>query len=166
MYFLLVIRLPVIYMCSIPDGPTINRSSHSADYAHAQLLKRYVAYAKAYCHPTLTLKAARVLQKLYLTMRNEARDGRSMPITMRQLESLVRLAQVTLGGIAALHFGRPCEPPPRDQGLCAICRVLDISTCRCFFASAMELPHGYIRRGPAAERTEWGLDKREVPPLY
>ncbi|CAM9433286.1 unnamed protein product, partial [Ectocarpus sp. 12 AP-2014] len=58
-----------------------------------QLLKRYVAYARAHCHPTLTLKAARVLQKLYLTMRNEARDGRSMPITMRQLESLVRLSQ-------------------------------------------------------------------------
>lgn len=61
-----------------------------------QLLKRYVAYAKAHCHPTLTLKAARVLQKLYLTMRNEARDGRSMPITMRQLESLVRLSQVCI----------------------------------------------------------------------
>ncbi|CAN0469472.1 unnamed protein product, partial [Scytosiphon promiscuus] len=61
-----------------------------------QLLKRYVAYAKAHCHPTLTLKAARVLQKLYLTMRNEAKDGRSMPITMRQLESLVRLSQVIL----------------------------------------------------------------------
>lgn len=60
----------------------------------SQLLKSYVAYAKAYCHPKLTLKAARVLQKLYLTMRNEARDGRSMPITMRQLESLVRLSQV------------------------------------------------------------------------
>ncbi|CAN0234770.1 unnamed protein product [Laminaria digitata] len=59
-----------------------------------QLLKRYVAYAKAHCHPTLTVKAARVLQKLYLTMRDEARDGRSMPITMRQLESMVRLSQV------------------------------------------------------------------------
>lgn len=53
-----------------------------------------MAYARAYCHPRLTLKAARVLQKLYLTMRSEARDGRSMPITMRQLESLVRLSQV------------------------------------------------------------------------
>ncbi|CAN0499483.1 unnamed protein product, partial [Scytosiphon promiscuus] len=58
------------------------------------LQTRYVAYAKAHCHPTLTLKAARVLQKLYLTMRDEARDGRSMPITMRQLESMVRLSQV------------------------------------------------------------------------
>ncbi|CAN0075799.1 unnamed protein product [Ascophyllum nodosum] len=66
---------------------------YSADPIPSKLLKRYVAYARAYCHPTLTLKAARVLQKLYLTMRNEARDGRSMPITMRQLESLVRLSQ-------------------------------------------------------------------------
>lgn len=56
-----------------------------------------MAYAKTHCHPILTLKAARVLQKLYLTMRSEARDGRSMPITMRQLESLVRLSQVRVG---------------------------------------------------------------------
>ncbi|CAM9928258.1 unnamed protein product [Ectocarpus fasciculatus] len=68
-------------------------AEYKDDPIPTQLLKRYVAYAKAHCHPTLTLKAARVLQKLYLTMRNEARDGRSMPITMRQLESLVRLSQ-------------------------------------------------------------------------
>eukprot|EP00903_Cladosiphon_okamuranus_P021304 g19575.t1 len=68
-------------------------ATYKDDPIPTKLLKRYVAYAKAHCHPTLTLKAARVLQKLYLTMRNEARDGRSMPITMRQLESLVRLSQ-------------------------------------------------------------------------
>eukprot|EP00904_Undaria_pinnatifida_P002232 jgi/Undpi1/12009/HiC_scaffold_4.g01708.m1 len=66
---------------------------YADDPIPTKLLKRYVAYAKAHCHPTLTLEAARVLQKLYLTMRDEARDGRSMPITMRQLESLVRLSQ-------------------------------------------------------------------------
>eukprot|EP00752_Nemacystus_decipiens_P013307 g11787.t1 len=68
-------------------------ATYKDDPIPSKLLKRYVAYAKANCHPTLTLEAARVLQKLYLTMRNEARDGRSMPITMRQLESLVRLSQ-------------------------------------------------------------------------
>ncbi|CAM9682553.1 unnamed protein product, partial [Choristocarpus tenellus] len=58
-----------------------------------QLLKKYIAYARAYCHPRLTASAAKVLQNLYLAMRSEARDGRSMPITTRQLESLVRLSQ-------------------------------------------------------------------------
>ena len=92
--------LPVLASCRYPSfrpPPLVVSDTGSCPrflVVVGQLLKRYVAYAKAHCHPTLTLKAARVLQKLYLTMRNEARDGRSMPITMRQLESLVRLSQV------------------------------------------------------------------------
>ncbi|CAM9991380.1 unnamed protein product, partial [Discosporangium mesarthrocarpum] len=66
---------------------------YQQDPVPTELLKKYVAYARAYCHPRLTVSAARVLQKLYLAMRSEARDGRSVPVTMRQLESLVRLSQ-------------------------------------------------------------------------
>src|SRR5688572_24941251 len=36
------------------------------------LFKRYIEYAKKFVHPRLTKPAAKILQKLYLTMRSEA----------------------------------------------------------------------------------------------
>jgi DNA helicase MCM8 len=65
----------------------------SSDPIPQALLRKYIAYARSYCKPRLTVEAARVLQTLYLVMRSEAAGGRSMPITTRQLESLVRLSQ-------------------------------------------------------------------------
>ena len=59
-------------------------------------LRRYIAHAKHFCFPKLDLGAAVLLQEAYLEMRREASNappGCSMPITTRQLESLVRLAQ-------------------------------------------------------------------------
>jgi DNA helicase MCM8 len=60
------------------------------------VLRKYIAYAKRICFPKLDLDAAILLQETYLEMRQEASNtppGCSMPITTRQLESLVRLAQ-------------------------------------------------------------------------
>ena len=57
------------------------------------LIKKYIAYARRYCHPRLTPAAAKVLQKLYLTMRAQSSVGASIPVTTRHLESLIRLAQ-------------------------------------------------------------------------
>jgi DNA helicase MCM8 len=66
---------------------------YGSDPLPPALLRKYIAYARCYCKPRLTVEAARVLQTLYLVMRSEAAGGRSMPITTRQLESLVRLSQ-------------------------------------------------------------------------
>ena len=56
--------------------------------------RKYVEYAKLYVHPRLTPRAAKVLQKFYLTMRSEALIGNgTIPVTTRNLESLIRLAQ-------------------------------------------------------------------------
>lgn len=57
------------------------------------LLKKYVTYARKYVHPKLSGAAATVLQDLYLKIRKKAYEGNSLPITTRQLESLVRLSQ-------------------------------------------------------------------------
>ena len=57
---------------------------------------RAAPYVRRRCHPRLDTKAAVLLQKTYLELRREASlaaPGRAMPITTRQLESLVRLAQ-------------------------------------------------------------------------
>ena len=57
------------------------------------IFRDYIAYAKKYCHPQMTPPAAKVLQRLYLSMRTQATLGDSVPVTTRHLESLIRLAQ-------------------------------------------------------------------------
>lgn len=56
-------------------------------------IKRYIEYAKKYVHPVLTPAAAKVLQKMYLTMRAGSTSGQTLPVTTRHLESLIRLSQ-------------------------------------------------------------------------
>jgi DNA helicase MCM8 len=58
-----------------------------------ELMRRYIEYAKQYVHPHLSPGAAKVLQRLYLTMRSEATAGQSIPVTTSHLESLIRLSQ-------------------------------------------------------------------------
>ena len=56
------------------------------------VMRKYITYAHAYCHPRLTAEAAEILQTFYLELRSRApSDG--TPVTARQLESLVRLAE-------------------------------------------------------------------------
>ncbi|RHY15301.1 hypothetical protein DYB25_013525, partial [Aphanomyces astaci] len=58
-------------------------------------IRRYIAYARKYIHPQLSQEARQYLQDKYLQMRSDAETaaGDGIPITMRQLESLIRLAQ-------------------------------------------------------------------------
>lgn len=56
-------------------------------------LRKYVAYARRFCHPVLSPAAAAVLQDFYLDLRQKHGDDDTTPITTRQLESMVRLAQ-------------------------------------------------------------------------
>jgi DNA helicase MCM8 len=58
-----------------------------------ETFRKYIAYARKYVHPVLTPAAAKVLQKLYLTMRSQSSLGESIPVTTRHLESLIRLSQ-------------------------------------------------------------------------
>lgn len=58
-----------------------------------QELRTYIEYARKYVHPKLTRGAAKILQKLYLTLRAQAKLGQTIPVTTRHLESLIRLSQ-------------------------------------------------------------------------
>ena len=58
-----------------------------------ELFRKYITYAKKYVHPAMTPAAAKILQKLYLTMRSQSTLGDSIPVTTRHLESLIRLSQ-------------------------------------------------------------------------
>ncbi|KAG0002448.1 DNA replication licensing factor mcm8 [Entomortierella chlamydospora] len=57
------------------------------------LLRKYIAYARQYVHPKLSPEAAATLQDFYLMLRNKHRSPDGTPVTTRQLESLIRMAE-------------------------------------------------------------------------
>jgi len=62
----------------------------------ADLVKDYITYAREYCMPKVTPDAAAVLKDYFMTLRypeDGAKRNDSVPITTRQLEALIRLAQ-------------------------------------------------------------------------
>jgi len=60
------------------------------------LLRKYVAYAKRNCYPTMTEEAKSEIQEYYVQLRSrgEAEDA-PVPVTARKLEALVRLAEAS-----------------------------------------------------------------------
>lgn len=59
----------------------------------APLLRKYIAYARAFVFPKMSRSAAEILQNFYLQLRDRNTSADGTPITARQLESLVRLAE-------------------------------------------------------------------------
>jgi replicative DNA helicase Mcm len=57
------------------------------------LFRKYIAYAKRNCFPMLSDGAKDVLIKYYLDLRGLADTNKPVPVTARQLEALVRLAE-------------------------------------------------------------------------
>ena len=59
------------------------------------LFRKYVAYAKQKCEPELTKEAVEVIKNFYVKLRNmqSSGDSNSIPISARQLQGLVRLAE-------------------------------------------------------------------------
>ena len=54
---------------------------------------KYLAFVHQTVNPRLTSEAAKVLKAFYMSLRDKYGDDDSIPITMRQLESLIRLSQ-------------------------------------------------------------------------
>jgi replicative DNA helicase Mcm len=59
------------------------------------LFRKYVAYAKRSCYPMLTPEAKDALVNYYLKLRGIAEPNKPVPVTARQLEALVRLAEAS-----------------------------------------------------------------------
>ncbi|MFW9980353.1 MAG: minichromosome maintenance protein MCM [Candidatus Thorarchaeota archaeon] len=57
-----------------------------------EFLKKYIGYANNYVQPNLSPEAAEVIENFYVDLRKSA-EGGPVPITARQLESLVRLSE-------------------------------------------------------------------------
>ena len=59
------------------------------------LLRKYIAYAKRNCFPILSDGAKEALIAYYMRLRNLAGGNKPVPVTARQLEALVRLAEAS-----------------------------------------------------------------------
>jgi replicative DNA helicase Mcm len=59
------------------------------------LFRKYVAYAKRSCYPILSAEAKEALVVYYLKLRGIAEPNKPVPVTARQLEALVRLAEAS-----------------------------------------------------------------------
>jgi len=75
-------------------------SQESGNEISPDLLSKYVAYARHKIHPRLTRKAADMLKNHYVSFRRETKlqaeeSGQisAIPLTVRQLESLIRIAE-------------------------------------------------------------------------
>jgi replicative DNA helicase Mcm len=64
-----------------------------------ELMKKYIAYAKKNCKPKLSNEAIEELTNFYVTLRGKAVSGESeirpIPISPRQLEALIRMAEAS-----------------------------------------------------------------------
>lgn len=58
-----------------------------------QSLKKFIQYAKMKCHPVIGDSAMKLLNSEYVKMRTQVNSSDSIPITVRQLEALIRLTE-------------------------------------------------------------------------
>jgi replicative DNA helicase Mcm len=60
------------------------------------LLRKYIAYAKRNCFPTMTEEAKQTLEDFYVDLRTKGADEDApVPVTARKLEALVRLSEAS-----------------------------------------------------------------------
>ncbi|MBX0322450.1 minichromosome maintenance protein MCM [Halomicroarcula sp. F13] len=86
------------------QNPTSNFSEEEVDTVtdevaptiEPDLLRKYVAYAKRNCFPTMTEEAKTVIEDFYVDLRLKGQDDDApVPVTARKLEALVRLAEAS-----------------------------------------------------------------------
>lgn len=65
----------------------------SAPAIEPGFMRKYVAYCKKNCNPTLTPEAGKIFRKFYINTRKRAESGGPIPITLRQFEALIRLSE-------------------------------------------------------------------------
>ncbi|MEF8829140.1 MAG: ATP-binding protein [Haloarcula sp.] len=86
------------------QNPTSNFSEEEVDTVTEEvaptiepdLLRKYVAYAKRNCFPTMTEEAKTRIEDFYVDLRMKGQDEDApVPVTARKLEALVRLAEAS-----------------------------------------------------------------------
>ena len=71
--------------------------NESNEILEPEFIRKYIAYAKEHCNPELSEEAKKILKKFYLNTRKvvEGLGSDVVPITLRQFEALIRLAEAS-----------------------------------------------------------------------
>ncbi|WP_144905019.1 minichromosome maintenance protein MCM [Halobellus captivus] len=78
------------------DGEVEDATEEVTPAIDAELLRKYIAYAKRNCYPTMTEEAKEVIRDFYVNFRAKgAADDAPVPVTARKLEALVRLSEAS-----------------------------------------------------------------------
>ena len=76
------------------------------------LLRKYIAYARRTCFPTMTAEAKQAIEDFYVELRAKGADEDApVPVTARQLEAIVRLAEAS----ARLRLSDTVEQEDADR---------------------------------------------------
>jgi replicative DNA helicase Mcm len=113
----------------LKDVPDEEQDSMLADYVlrqhrtgiqeppiETQLLRKFIAYAKQYVKPVLTVEAVEQIKTYFVKMRSKGvKNGivKSIPISARQLEGLVRLSEAS----AKLRLGKEVTAVDAKMGI-------------------------------------------------
>jgi len=68
------------------------RTKKTPKLLNLDFCKKYILYCKAKCHPVLTPEAAELIAKKYADLRSKETDSKSLPVTARTLECMIRLS--------------------------------------------------------------------------
>lgn len=74
----------------------LNRDDNEKDILDIDFIRKYISYAKMNVIPKMTLEARTVLKNYYVSVRSlSSTRSKSVPITARQLEALIRLSEAS-----------------------------------------------------------------------
>ncbi|WP_128476734.1 LAGLIDADG family homing endonuclease [Halorussus pelagicus] len=81
---------------NITEEEVNSQTEEVAPAIDADLLRKYIAYSKRNCFPTMTEEAKRTIEDFYVDLRTKGADEDApVPVTARKLEAMVRLAEAS-----------------------------------------------------------------------
>ncbi|WP_276299365.1 LAGLIDADG family homing endonuclease [Halorussus lipolyticus] len=81
---------------NISEEEVNNQTEEVAPAIDPDLLRKYIAYAKRNCYPTMTDEAMDTIRDFYVDLRTKGADEDApVPVTARKLEALVRLSEAS-----------------------------------------------------------------------
>jgi replicative DNA helicase Mcm len=81
---------------NITEDQVNSQTEEVAPAIDAELLRKYIAYAKSNVYPTMTSEAREEIRDFYVNLRSKGMDEDApVPVTARKLEALVRLAEAS-----------------------------------------------------------------------
>jgi len=130
-----------------------SKNENQVDKNAPQLLKKYIAYSRRRCRPIIGDGALSLLKSEYVQMRSQINNNESIPITVRQLEALVRITEA----LAKIEMKDECKEEHVKEAL----RLFRVSTFDAA-SSGITAPDGVVNeeQRKEIEKIERYLNRR------